>query len=605
MALLEGSGVRLLVRGLAALFGIAVVRYFYGGYTDRKRIQQFKAQGIPVLPHSWLWGHLKVMGDFRAVSPSDTNMYEFHRWLKANMSTYFPGETQMPPVVYLDLWPFTGGMALVTDADMIPQFMQKPDLPKYYMVEDFLKPLTGGRDIVSISGPVWKLWRTRFNPSFAPRRVLALLPELMEEVEVFVDLLRQKAGRSTAHGNAWGEMFQLHEKTVNLTFDVILRAAVDIRLREQSRETPSPLIQAMASQIEMMSKTAHGSQFSLGIKMPWDHKVIADNNRVMASYVMPQILTKIKEAEAQIQGNGHSSSSSNDGSSSSSSGSSGSSLADDPEFIDLLISNLKAFLFAGHDTTASTICFMAHELARKPECLRRLRDEHDAVLGPDPARASAVLRESPHLIYQLPYTTAVIKETLRLHPLAATLRRAPEDFKLVAHQKSGAGSGSSGGGVGYPLAGFAGWLSAPLVAVDERHWGPRAHEFLPERWFTTTTTTTAAGAAADEAGPLRPDGGSGSSAVRGDAWAPFSIGPRNCIGMELAMVELRLVSVLTARLFDIEEDWEEWDRLQGEKATPGDKMRGERLYWTGKGTVHPKDGMPVHVRLAAGRRAEE
>lgn len=166
------------------------------------------------------------MGDFRNVSPSDTNMYEFHRWLKTNISTYMPGETEVPPVVYLDLWPFSNGLAIISDTDMIPQFMQKPDLPKFKMVVEFLKPLTGGKDIVSTNGPAWKLWRSRFNPSFAPRKVLALLPELIEEVELFVDLLKEKAGRSTSHGNAWGQMFQLHEKTVNLTFDVILRAAV-------------------------------------------------------------------------------------------------------------------------------------------------------------------------------------------------------------------------------------------------------------------------------------------------------------------------------------------------------------------------------------------
>jgi hypothetical protein len=27
------------------------------------------------------------------------------------------------------------------------------------------------------------------------------------------------------------------------------------------------------------------------------------------------------------------------------------------------------------------------------------------------------------------------------------------------------------------------------------------------------------------------------------------------------------------------------------------EIGGERLYWGGDGTVHPKDGMPVHVRL--------
>ncbi|KAH7029272.1 vera protein [Microdochium trichocladiopsis] len=580
MTLLAGSGTTLVLRGVAALVTLAIARFVYKGYNARRRVQRLRAQGIPLLPHSWLWGHLKVMGDFRNDSPDDANIYEFHGWLKRNMAAYFPGESSLPGVVYLDIWPFSDGLAIITDADMVQQFMQKPDLPKSMTAAEFLKPLTNARDIVSIPGGAeWKLWRTRFNPSFSPRNIQALLPQLLEEVEVFVDVLRSKAGRATAHGNAWGPMFQLHEKAINLTFDIILRAAVDIRLREQSRETESPLKIAMTKQIEMMSKMAHGSQFSLGIKMPWDHKAIADNNKVIASYVIPEILTKIGEAEGQTSQQPQESQNTKtaadaaifgavkDKKSMANGKGIAGSLANDSDFMDKLIANLKAFLFAGHDTTATTICFMTHELGKRPECLQKLRDEHDEVLGPDPSKASAVLHKSPHLMYQLPYTTAVIKETLRLHPLAATLRDAPKDFSLVSKET----------GVAFPLGSFAAWLSAPILAIDERYWA-EPYRFMPERWLVA------------EGDPLY-------SSNR-DAWAPFSLGPRNCIGMELALMELRLVSVLTARVFDIEEDWEEWDRSRGEEATPDHKFAGGRLYGTGRGTVHPKDGMPVHLRLA-------
>jgi cytochrome P450 len=38
-------------------------------------------------------------------------------------------------------------------------------------------------------------------------------------------------------------------------------------------------------------------------------------------------------------------------------------------------------LFAGHDTTTSTIGFMFYELARHPDVAAALHDEHDQVLG--------------------------------------------------------------------------------------------------------------------------------------------------------------------------------------------------------------------------------
>jgi len=579
MALLAASATTQIFRGVAALVALIIGRFFYKGYVNRRLIHRFKAQGIPVLPHSWLWGHLKVMADFRKDAPDDANMYEFHPWLRKHAATYFPEEPVLPPVVYLDLWPFSSGLAMVSGVEMLPQFTQKPDLPKGDTISEFLGPLTGGLDLVTINGPAWKLWRTRFNSSFSPRSIQALLPELIEEVEAFVNVLKNKAGRVTTHGNAWGPMFQLHDKTINLTFDVILRAALDIRLREQIRETPSPLKLAMANQIDMMTMMSHGSQFSLGIKMPWHHKAIADNNKVMESYVLPQIMTKIREAEGQALEGPNASQNTNTSTDSAilsalkdrqnhaGKGAATTSLAGDVDFMDGLVSNLKVFLFAGHDTTASTICFMIHELSKHPDCLQKLRAEHDELLGSDPSNASAVLRESPHLMYQLPYTTAVVKETLRLHPLAATMRVAPEEFRLVCKDTNRE----------FPLHGFSGWLSAPLVATDERYW-VEPLKFIPERWTVP------------EGDPLHPS--------NRDAWAPFSLGPRNCLGMELALMELRLVSVLTARVFDIEEDWTEWDRIRGEKATPNDMIDGRRLYWSGKGTVHPKDGMPVHVRLA-------
>jgi cytochrome P450 len=90
------------------------------------------------------------------------------------------------------------------------------------------------------------------------------------------------------------------------------------------------------------------------------------------------------------------------------------------ETMDVILADLKLMLFAGHDTTSSTLCWMFKLLQDNPACLARLRAEHDAVLGPDsdPAKAAEVLRANPHLLNKLPYTHGVAKETLRLHPIA-------------------------------------------------------------------------------------------------------------------------------------------------------------------------------------------
>ncbi|KAJ8120402.1 hypothetical protein ONZ43_g2880 [Nemania bipapillata] len=386
-----------------------------------------------------------------------------------------------------------------------------------------------------------------------------MLPELIEEVSIFISLLEGLAGSE----GKWGPMFQLEEKTTNLTFDIICRAALGLRLNEQQRTESSPLKLALLDQIRLMSLGANaGRALPIG-RMPWHNAAIRRNNKTLRDLLMPQIQSKLETGpnDSQVR--------------------TIIDLAikyidkDDPnasiatpnaEFVDRLISNLKAFLFAGHDTTAATLCLMFKLLQDNPECLAKLRAEHDAVLGPDPSHAVDVLKKSPHLLYSLPYTLGVIKETLRLNPLAATLRDPPPGFFLTA----------PGSSLRYPMEGWGVWLSAPGVARNPNYW-LRPNEFIPERWTVP------------DGDPLHP--------VNNHAWAPFSIGPRNCIGMELALVELRIVSVLVSRTVEIEEAWDDWDKQRGSKATPNAKIDGERLYWAGDGIVHPKDGMPVHVRL--------
>ncbi|KAI1424198.1 vera protein [Xylaria sp. FL1777] len=548
----------LLNRAVGAVIVLLVARFLYRGYIQRSRVRALKAQGIPVLPHSLLFGHLRVLVDWRNENPPDANFYSFHTWLIKNCRRYFPDLDFPPPVVYLDLWPIEICLAIVYDPVSASQFALAPSLPKLPLSTDFLIPLTSGLDIVSNEGKEWKTWRSRFNPGFSQRNLLAMLPALIEEVSIFASQLEDLAGNQ----GKWGSVFRLDEKTINLTFDIICRAALGMRLNEQQRTDPSPLKIALLDQIRIMNMGANAARAIPIGRMPWHDVTARRNNKTIRDLVMPQIQSKLQadSNDSQVK--------------------TIVDLAikyidkDDPngsrekpnaEFIERLIANLKVFLFAGHDTTAATMCFMAKHLQDNPECMAKLRAEHDAVLGSDPSQAADVLTQSPHLLYALPYTLGVIKETLRLNPVAATLRQPPPGFSLTA----------PGSSVRYPIDGWGVWLSAPGVARNPNYW-VRPDEFLPERWIVP------------EGHPLHP--------VNNNAWAPFSIGPRNCIGMELALVELRIVSVLTARRFDIEEAWDKWDAQKSSKATPNAKIDGERLYSAGDGIVHPKDGMPVHVR---------
>ena len=202
------------------------------------------------------------------------------------------------------------------------------------------------------------------------------------------------------------------------------------------------------------------------------------------------------------------------------------------EFIEDVVGLTKQFIFAGHDTTAVNLSFAYHFLHKSPDALARLRDEHDHIFGPDPSKASEALGHSPHLLGSLPFTTAVVKETLRLCPVAASIRQGHPGYSLRSND-----------GVDYPMDGFI-----VATGVDCLQFSPemfvRPTEFLPERWT------------APVGDPLH---------IRDEAkyaWRPFEWGPMSCIGMELAMVELKMALGLTVREVEVVTALEDWDRLQ-------------------------------------------
>jgi hypothetical protein len=89
-------------------------------------------------------------------------------------------------------------------------------------------------------------------------------------------------------------------------------------------------------------------------------------------------------------------------------------------------------LFAGHDTTTSTIGFMFYELARHPEIAAALRDEQVRVLGEQVPDARALMSG------QLELLEMVQDETLRMYPPAwIGARRSIEPFEFAGSDGAG------------------------------------------------------------------------------------------------------------------------------------------------------------------------
>lgn len=193
-----------------------------------------------------------------------------------------------------------------------------------------------------------------------------------------------------------------------------------------------------------------------------------------------------------------------------------------------LVSNVKAFAFAGHDTTATTICWCFYNLGRHPSALAKIRAEHEQIFGPDTREMSRILLASPQKINDLPYTLAVIKETLRLYAIVHSFREGDPSLELDASRGR-----LNTEGLLIIVAGAALHLN-PLIWY-------KAHDFIPERWLVS------------KGDPLYPPP---------HAWRPFEHGPLNCIGQELALIELKLVLVGLVRTVEIQPAWDKWDQLR-------------------------------------------
>ena len=235
----------------------------------------------------------------------------------------------------------------------------------------------------------------------------------------------------------------------------------------------------------------------------------------------------------------------------------------DANFKKYAICQMKVFILAGHDTTSSTLCYIFYLLASNPQALQRVRAEHDSVFGTDLTRTSARMIEDPYDLNKLSFSVAVIKEALRLFPAASTTREGQPGFSVTED------------GCQYPTDGFVVWSQHRAIHRKPLYW-PQPDDFIPERWL----------ASPDD--PLYP--------VKG-AWRPFEFGPRNCIGQELAILEIKIVMVMTVRELDVTACYDEWQHRTGR--TGPNSVNGERAYQVLKGTTRPADGMPCRVSVAS------
>lgn len=540
----------LLVPTLLCVLGVVLFRFVAKLYHIRKEFRDIQRQGLPMPPHNLLFGHILLVASMVRSLPKRAA----HGYLGDQIRRRYPN---LDEAFYLDLWPFAPKMLMILSPEMIRQYAQDRYLPKHPSVEEFLDPLVGKHNLVSMEGSTWKQWRASFNPGFSAGQVANLVPGIVDDVVVFRDLLRKRAGEN--------EMFRLEELGLSLSFDIIGRAIMDLRFNSQRAE--NSMVSALRRQIEWTKFGIDPNPLELiNIFRP---VVQWYNARTMKSYLSHQLDLRYSNTRMDgIEGKSivdlalkshHVSNLSSMGKTTSVT-----SPMNDAAFREVLMSQIKILLFAGHDTTSSSAVYMFHFLSKHPSVLARVQEEHESVFGPNITALPTILSSHPYILNDLPLTLAVIKETLRLFPPAASIRAGQPDFFLS----------SSTTNTRLPTEKCLVWSDHHGLHHNPRYW-VRPEEFLPERWLVS------------EGDPLYP--------VK-DAWRPFEKGPRSCIGQELAIAELKIILALTVREFKIEDAYEEWDLKMGTAERERAGVNGERAYQFIRNGGHPSEFYPCRVK---------
>lgn len=179
-----------------------------------------------------------------------------------------------------------------------------------------------------------------------------------------------------------------------------------------------------------------------------------------------------------------------------------------------LVNQLMTFLIAGHETTASALCFAIYALCKHPEIQSRLRKEVRSSL-PDPRSPTSSI--SSNDIDSLPYLSAVCNEVLRLYsPTPVTARVSTQNTTIQGH---------------YIPKNTTMFISSWATNANKDLWGEDATEFNPDRWL----------------GEGQANKGGAESNY---AFLTFLHGPRSCIAQNFAKAEFACLLAAWAGAFE-------------------------------------------------------
>jgi len=376
-----------------------------------------------------------------------------------------------------------------------------------YMKDDLTHELSRfvGRGLLTSEGSFWRRQRRIAAPSFQPRHV-----------ERFADTMVDRTRLAIARWPASSRR-DLHADMMRLTLDIVLETLFG--------SAHVPRLEEVGDIVGVLMHGFQSSYLTWRRMLPaWANQsslAVLDGARTRLDAILFDIIharrTEARDRDDLL----------------------GRLLAaqdeDGSRMTDAQLRDEVATLFlAGHETTALALSYALDLLARHPDAAASLHAEVVRVLGSRPARLADVPA--------LPFTDAVVRESMRLFPPAYAIGREALEDREVA---------------GWVVPRGAQVLLPQWVVHRDPRWFDDPDAFRPQRWL-----------------------GDLEKRLPRFAYFPFGGGARVCVGNHFAMLEAVLVLATIAQHV----------RVRADGAPP--------LTFSPSVTLRPRAGVPLVVERA-------
>lgn len=242
-----------------------------------------------------------------------------------------------------------------------------------------------------------------------------LVPDIADKVSIFKDILEKHAKNN--------DLFRMEHFATRVTIDIIGKVVLDTNFNSQTGE--NELVSAFESQVRWIpiGGPTHLEEL-IDFRRPFvfwwndrkmkrylsralEERFATRQDRGKSKYVIDLALeTYMKEKGLSLKG----------------------AQTLDAEFKAAAIDQVRVFIFAGHDTSSSVICYCYYHLSKDQKALAAIRKELNEVFGEDLDKVADKIKQDPILLNKLDYTNAVIREVLRMHPPASAIRQGSKEY---------------------------------------------------------------------------------------------------------------------------------------------------------------------------------